>query len=436
MKTVDEKIDGVAADQHKRLEAIDAELEDVKRHLGRIWHFIGETDNVEMADAADQIRELRNRQERLEDEASAARAILTQRRSVLDDVNTIEAYAKDMRDFLKQSELTERKAFIQSFVKEIIVMPGDALLRYTVPMPDDSLIPGGVAEKVALNGSVLSTVQNGGPAAVGTAELPDLHYFCGRGAKDVIPLWRDAEATLPNLTAGLLDTLRAAHGTAVSARSLFAYAYGILAQPAYAEMFWDQLEMPPPRLPITKDAELFQRLAEHGGRLMYLHTYGERFGGPDDGSVPQEAALCTKAVSLEQYPADFSYDPTMRVLRVGDGEFSPVSPDVWDYSVSGLQVVKSWLDRRKLNRSGRKSSPLDAIRPDRWEFTEELLELLWVLEATLALQPEGAALLQEVCSSQLFIQDELPTPSSEERRSPHTAAAGKQQLGLLPEEAE
>ena len=202
-------------------------------------------------------------------------------------------------------------------------------------------------------------------------------------------------------------------------------------------MFWDELEMPPPRLPITKDAELFQRVAEHGGRLMYLHTYGERFGGPDDdGSVPQGAARSTKAVSLEQYPADFSYDATMRVLRVGDGEFSPVSPDVWDYSVSGLQVVKSWLGRRKLNRSGRKSSPLDEIRPEHWEFTEELLELLWVLEATLALQPEGAALLHEVCSSQLFTQDELPTPSSEERQGPRTAAAEKQQLGLLPEATE
>ena len=155
----------------------------------------------------------------------------------------------------------------------------------------------------------------------------------------------------------------------------------------------------------------------------------------DDGSVPQRAALCTKAVSLEQYPADFSYDPTMRVLRIGDGEFSPVSPDVWDYSVSGLQVVKSWLDRRKRDGSGRKSSPLDEIRPEHWEFTEELLELLWVLEATLALQPEGAALLHEVCSSQLFTQDELPTPSSEERQSPRTAVAGRQQLGLLPEDS-
>ena len=83
---------------------------------------------------------------------------LARRRSVLDDVNTIEAYAKEMRDFLKHSDLTERKAFIQSFVKEIVVMPGDALLRYTVPMPSDSMIPGKAIEKLALNDPVLASV--------------------------------------------------------------------------------------------------------------------------------------------------------------------------------------------------------------------------------------------------------------------------------------
>ena len=57
---------------------------------------------------------------------------------LLDDVSTITAYARDMKDFLQESELTERRAFIESFVKEIIVIPGDALIRYTVPMPDDS----------------------------------------------------------------------------------------------------------------------------------------------------------------------------------------------------------------------------------------------------------------------------------------------------------
>ena len=42
-------------------------------------------------------------------------------------------------------------------------MPGDALIRYTVPMPDDSFIPERFAEEVALNGSVLASVHDGGP---------------------------------------------------------------------------------------------------------------------------------------------------------------------------------------------------------------------------------------------------------------------------------
>ena len=49
-------------------------------------------------------------------------------------METIAAYAQDMSEFLKESELTERRAFIETFVKEIVVMSGDALLRYTIPI--------------------------------------------------------------------------------------------------------------------------------------------------------------------------------------------------------------------------------------------------------------------------------------------------------------
>ena len=164
VKVVDEQMDGVAREQRKRLKTIEDELEDVKRKLGRIWHFV-ETTDIDMADASARIKEHRERQERLEDAAAdAPRAILSQHRAVLDDVNTIAAYAQNMSEFLNESELTERRAFIETFVKEIVVTPGDALLRYTIPMPDDSPIPGRNAEDMALNGSVLSTVKNGGPA--------------------------------------------------------------------------------------------------------------------------------------------------------------------------------------------------------------------------------------------------------------------------------
>ena len=171
VKVVDEQMDGVAAEQRKRLDTIEDELEDVKRKLGRLWHFIETADNVEMTDASDRIREHRDRQERLEDAAADARAMLSQRRAVLDDVNTIAAYAQDMSEFLNGSELTERRAFIETFVKEIVVVPGNALMRYTIPMPDDSGIPGGKAEEMALSGSVLSTVKNGGPAWTRTRDL-------------------------------------------------------------------------------------------------------------------------------------------------------------------------------------------------------------------------------------------------------------------------
>ena len=42
-------------------------------------------------------------------------------------------------------------------------MPGDALLRYTVPMPSDSLIPGKAIEKLALNDPVLVSVHRSPP---------------------------------------------------------------------------------------------------------------------------------------------------------------------------------------------------------------------------------------------------------------------------------
>ena len=133
---------------------------------------------MEVDDFKPRIRELRERQDRLEHSAEEARAALAQRRKVLDDVNAVNSYAREMKDFLEESELTERRAFIATFVKEILVVPGDALMRYTVPTPNDSLAPGKVTEKVALPDAVLSTVQVGGPPST-TRRKSDIGF---RGA--------------------------------------------------------------------------------------------------------------------------------------------------------------------------------------------------------------------------------------------------------------
>ena len=161
VKLVDEEMDGIAREQRQKLQTVEAELEDVKRRLGRLYD-LAETTDLDIEDFKPRIRDHRERQEKLEASAQEARAMLSQRREVLDDVETITAYAQDLSVFLNESELTERRAFIESFVKEIVVMPGNALLRYSIPMPEDAPIGGRDAEEVALHAPVLSTVKYGG----------------------------------------------------------------------------------------------------------------------------------------------------------------------------------------------------------------------------------------------------------------------------------
>ena len=161
VKLLDEEMDGVAREQRQNLETVEAELEEVKRKLDRIWHFVESTD-LDTADASERILEHRHRREQLEAAAEEARAVLAQRRELLDSADTIAAFAQDMSQFLRTSELTETKAFVRSFVKEVLVRPGGATILYTIPTPEDSPIGGADAAEIALNGGVRSIGYGGG----------------------------------------------------------------------------------------------------------------------------------------------------------------------------------------------------------------------------------------------------------------------------------
>ncbi|MGC6453678.1 MAG: type ISP restriction/modification enzyme, partial [Candidatus Puniceispirillaceae bacterium] len=251
--------------------------------------------------------------------------------------------------------------------------------------------------------STLMTAQLGsGPALGVSALVPDLHYFRGSfGGKDIIPLYRDAAATMPNVTEGLLEHLSGAFNTDVAVEDLAAYVYAVLGGQSYTRQFCKELDTPGPRVPVTKNSDLFLKGVTLGRRLIWLHTYAERFGGDDRGSqVPKGAATTVKGVPTDEagYPNAFSYDETTKLISVGAGRFGPVAPEVWEFEVSGLKVVQSWLGYRMKDRKGRKSSPLDDIRPESWTaaMSDEFLELLWVLEATLDMEPELEKLLDQV----------------------------------------
>ena len=170
VRMLDEEMDGVAREQREKLESVEAELEDVRRRMSRVWQIVENTD-LEMADASERIKEHRERQQLLEVAADEARAMLAERRVLLDSADTIAAFAADMSEFLRTSEITETRAFVRSFVKSILVSPGRATIHYTIPTPPDSPIDGGDAADVALSERVLGTVSVGGACGIRTRDL-------------------------------------------------------------------------------------------------------------------------------------------------------------------------------------------------------------------------------------------------------------------------
>ena len=111
------------------------------------------------------------------------------------------------------------------------------------------------------------------------------------------------------------------------------------------------------------------------------------------------------------------YDAALRRLRVGKGYVENVTPAMWAYEVSGMQVVWHWFTYRRRDRSRpiigdrRQPSPLDSIQPDGWlaEYTTDLLDLLNVLGRLVQLEPSQADLLDRVCAARLITVDDLRT---------------------------
>lgn len=86
-------------------ETIEAELEEVKRKLERIWHFI-ESIDLDMADDVVDILEYRHRREQLEVAAEKSRAVLAQTRELLDSAAVSAVVTQNMCELFKTSERT------------------------------------------------------------------------------------------------------------------------------------------------------------------------------------------------------------------------------------------------------------------------------------------------------------------------------------------
>lgn len=107
-----------------------------------------------------------------------------------------------------------------------------------------------------------------GPAVTSASLMPDNHHYKGSFAGRVYPLWRNAEATVSNVRPSLLEHLALAYGRAIAPEDTMAYIAGVMAHPAFTARFRADLVRPGLRLPITAEAELFERAAALGREVI------------------------------------------------------------------------------------------------------------------------------------------------------------------------
>ncbi len=264
-----------------------------------------------------------------------------------------------------------------------------------------------------------------GPGLTFSGALPDKHHFGGRSGK-VLPLWLDAAATRPNLRSPLIDALAGRLGRPVTADDLLAYLAGVAGHAGFVQRFEGDLAAPGLRVPLTADAAIFDEAVQLGRRIVWLHTFGERWAdaaaGQEHGpprlpagrrpQVPEGGAIPS---TPEGMPDTLGYDADRQRLLVGRGFIEPVPPAVWAYEVGGKPVLVQWFNGRRRDRERpqigdrRKPSPLGEIQPATWlaEYTTELLNVLNVLGLLVDIEPYAAALLERVCAGPLIATDEL-----------------------------
>lgn len=254
-----------------------------------------------------------------------------------------------------------------------------------------------------------------GPAVVATHLLPDTHHFNGRGGRVMPILHPDGSS---NTAAGFLPYLTRTLGCdPVTAWDLAAYTAAVTGHSAFTERFAEDLLTPGVRLPLTRDAELWNRATALGAEILWSSTYGERFAAPRAGRPASDVGFLSGDERQVRYmthignsvPNAMRYEPETETLHVGEGTFAPVPEAVWAYHVGGMRIVNKWFGYRKAKPTSKRTSPLDDIHVESWppEWTTELIELLCVLRRLTDLAPAQGALLTEILAGEVITCAEL-----------------------------
>ncbi len=129
-------------------------------------------------------------------------------------------------------------------------------------------------------------------------------------------------------------------------KDVFHYIYAILHNPSYRARYAQFLKADFPRIPITKDRRIFEKLVSLGKELTSYHLLeAQELNDPDQWitSFPAIGHSQTKDKVEKQYP---KYTDG-KVYLNKEQYFAGVPQGVWEFRIGGYQVADKWLKDRR-----------------------------------------------------------------------------------------
>ncbi|MCX6122357.1 MAG: N-6 DNA methylase [Ignavibacteriales bacterium] len=143
-----------------------------------------------------------------------------------------------------------------------------------------------------------------------------------------------------NIALKVFEQLGETYGKVPTPEQILQYCYAVLYSNVYREKYAEFLKIDFPRIPFTKNYELFHEMSKLGSELIELHLLKHKalnkpilkyFGkGKDDAIVKPR------------------YDKENERVYINDQKyFENVSAEVWNYQIGGYQVMEKYLKDRK-----------------------------------------------------------------------------------------
>ena len=185
---------------------------------------------------------------------------------------------------------------------------------------------------------------------------------------------QDSNGKQTNILPQKLTKLMIEYDDSFSPENILYYIYAVLYSNIYRISYADFLNNDYPRIPFTKDPELFIAAASLGRRLANLHLL--KSPELDQPTVKYQGQGDDHTIGKPSYNED-----EQRVYINKTHYFEGVPPEVWAYQIGGYQVLDKYLKDRR----GRK---MDDPR--------HYIHIATALEKTIEIQAEIDALYPEV----------------------------------------